>query len=83
MAEISLSKLFKSQIHNLPKIESIKITRSFRRVERMVEDMQNHGFAIEQMNIRIRITQDTTVVCKVLPGKEKIIVKKILSSKLH
>ena len=81
MAKISLSKLFKLQIHNLEKIESIKVTRAFRRVERMIDEIQNHYFPIEQMTIRIRVTKNTTVIFKVLPSIEKIIVKKILPNK--
>ena len=80
MAEISLSKLFKSQIHDqrITKINAVKITRSFKRVERMLDDMSRHGFDMEQMILKIKIIENIVVVFNVQPKKGKIIVKKIL-----
>ena len=62
----------------MSKINRIRITRSFKRVERMILDLERHGFDIEQMNIRIKIIDNIRVIFKVMPQQDKIIVKKIL-----
>lgn len=80
MAEISLSKLFKSQIHDqrLSKLDTVKITSSFKRVERMISDMTRHGFETEKMILRIKIIENIVIIFKIIPKEEKIIVTKIL-----
>ena len=78
MAEISLSNLFKSQIKDvrLSKLDVVKITNSFKRVERLTNELLDN-YGIEQLVIKIKATENKTVVFKIIPPT-KIIVKKIM-----
>ncbi len=80
MSEISLSKLFKEQIHDqrLSKLESVKVTQSFKRAERITADLRQNGFGVDRMQITVKITNRIRVVFKIIPEEDKIIVKRIL-----
>lgn len=68
MSQISLSPLFNEQVVNkVSKLDGIIVTRSFKRIDRMAEDIGlRYGFQFKSLRMRITIKKNLTLVCKII-----------------
>ena len=78
MAKTSLSELFKRQIKAQDRVTGIKILKTFRRIERMVDDMSQYSLDVGKMTMRVKVGGGLAVVVMVLPRENKLIIKKII-----
>ena len=77
MSKVSLSNLFNKQISSIDKIETIRITRSFKRIERMIDGLKAYNLDVTKMTLKVRVGKKLSVVVMVIPPS-KIIAKKIV-----
>ena len=81
MAKTSLSEIFKKQIHANDRVTSVKILKTFKRIERMVDDLAGqYSLDVRKMTMRVKVGGGLTVVVVAFPTEDRIVVKKILKA---
>ncbi len=78
MAKTSLSEIFKQQIKEFDPVTTVRILRTFKRIERLVDDLVRYSLDVGKMTMKVKVGGGLSVVVQVLPHEDKIVVKKIL-----
>lgn len=78
MTKTSLSEIFKQQIKELDPVSTVKILKIFKRIERMMGDLDRYSLDVRKMTMSVKVGGGLSVVVQALPHEDKIVVKKIL-----
>lgn len=72
------SELFKQQIKEFDAVTTVRILKTFKRIERMVDDLDQYSLDVGKMTMKVKVGGSLSVVVQALPHEDKIVVKKIL-----
>ena len=78
LAKTSLSEIFKQQIKECDPVTTVRILKIFKRIERMVGDLDRYSLDVGKMTMKVKVGGGLSVVVQALPHEDKIVVKKIL-----